>query len=43
LGGYLAKKGEKVALIERDPAMYGGTCIHVGCIPSKTLVKAAEA
>jgi len=43
LGGYLAKKGEKVALIERDPAMYGGTCINVGCIPSKTLVKAAEA
>ena len=36
-----AKKGEKVALIEKDPAMYGGTCINVGCIPSKRLITEA--
>lgn len=39
LAGYLGKKGEKVALIERSSKMYGGTCINTGCIPSKSLVK----
>lgn len=33
--------GENVALIEKDAAMYGGTCINVGCIPSKKLINAA--
>lgn len=42
LAGALAKKGEKVALIEKSPKMYGGTCINVGCIPSKSLVTSAE-
>lgn len=37
LAAYLGKKGEKTLLIERDPGMYGGTCINVGCIPSKSL------
>lgn len=44
-GKTLAKKlksmGENVALIEKDAAMYGGTCINVGCIPSKKLINAA--
>lgn len=35
----LSKQGEKVALIEKDSSMYGGTCINVGCIPSKKLVE----
>lgn len=44
LAGALAKNGEKVALIEKSPKMYGGTCINVGCIPSKSLVtSSAEA
>jgi pyruvate/2-oxoglutarate dehydrogenase complex dihydrolipoamide dehydrogenase (E3) component len=38
LAGYLAGKGRRVALIEKDKQMYGGTCINVGCIPSKSLV-----
>lgn len=37
LAGFQAKAGEKVALIEASSQMYGGTCINVGCIPSKTL------
>ena len=41
LGGFLAKKGEEVTLIEKDPSMYGGTCINVGCIPSKSLITSA--
>lgn len=42
LAAALAKKGESVALIEKSPKMYGGTCINVGCIPSKKLVEMAK-
>ena len=38
LSAYLASKGESVAMIEKSDKMYGGTCINVGCIPSKSLV-----
>lgn len=38
LAGKLAKSGKSVALIEKDKKMYGGTCINVGCIPSKSLI-----
>lgn len=41
LAGYLAVNGKKVALIEQDSKMYGGTCINIGCLPSKSLVKNA--
>lgn len=37
LAAYLGTKGKKTVLVERSPKMYGGTCINVGCIPSKTL------
>src|SRR5262245_28567657 len=33
--------GAKVALIERD--LMGGDCLNVGCVPSKTLLRAARA
>ena len=42
LAGFLAGKGQKVALIEKSDKMYGGTCINVGCIPSKSLVNSVE-
>lgn len=42
LAGYLGKKGEKVAIVEKSTKMYGGTCINIGCIPSKSLVKNAN-
>ena len=38
----LAKRNWKVAMIERNDHMYGGTCINIGCIPTKTLVHQAE-
>ena len=41
LAGALAKRGMAVALVEKSPLMYGGTCINVGCIPSKSLVTSA--
>ncbi|MBI2862272.1 MAG: dihydrolipoyl dehydrogenase [Chloroflexi bacterium] len=44
-GGYVAairaaQLGAKVALIERD--QLGGTCLHRGCIPTKTLLHSVE-
>ncbi|BDD38825.1 FAD-containing oxidoreductase [Streptococcus ruminantium] len=42
LAGKLAAAGKKVALVEENPAMFGGTCINIGCIPTKTLLVAAD-
>lgn len=39
----LAKRGQQVALIERSSAMYGGTCINIACIPTKSLIHQAKA
>lgn len=38
----LAKTGWRVAIVEQSNTMYGGTCINIGCIPTKTLVHDAE-
>lgn len=45
-GGYAAAfhaadKGKKVVLIDADERP-GGTCLHIGCIPSKALLHAAK-
>ena len=42
LAAEFAKRGQKVAIIERSEKMYGGTCINIGCIPTKTLVHQAK-
>lgn len=42
LAAKMANLGKKVALVERSKKMYGGTCINIGCIPTKSLVVAAE-
>ncbi len=41
LAAKLAASGKTVAVVERSAKMYGGTCINVGCIPSKSLVRSA--
>ena len=38
LAAALGRAGWRVAIIEKSRAMYGGTCINVGCIPTKALV-----
>lgn len=38
----LAKKWEKVAVIEKDKKMYGWTCINIWCIPSKKLLHESQ-
>ena len=45
-GGYVAairaaQLGLKTAIIERYPTL-GGTCLNVGCIPSKALLDSSE-
>lgn len=45
-GGYSAavragQYGLKTAIIEKDK-MLGGTCLHVGCVPTKSLLHSAE-
>ena len=42
LAGFLAGKGQNVVLIEKSDKMYGGTCINIGCIPSKKLVNSTK-
>ena len=42
LAGFLAGKGQNVALIEKSDKMYGGTCINAGCIPTKKLVDSTK-
>lgn len=37
---YAAKNGLKVTLVEKSEL--GGTCLNVGCIPTKALVKSSE-
>lgn len=41
LAARLTKEGMKTAIIERK--RFGGTCVNVGCIPTKTLVASARA
>jgi dihydrolipoamide dehydrogenase len=45
-GGYIAairaaQLGLKTAIVEKDPTL-GGTCLNVGCIPSKALLASSE-
>ncbi|MCT3015936.1 pyridine nucleotide-disulfide oxidoreductase, partial [Propionibacterium freudenreichii] len=42
LAGRFAAAGKTVALVERSPEMYGGTCINIACVPTKDLVVSAE-
>lgn len=38
LAAELSNRDWKVALIEEDEMMYGGTCINIACIPTKLLM-----
>ena len=42
LAAEFAKRGWKVAIVERSDKMHGGTCINIGCIPTKTLAHQAK-
>jgi len=45
-GGYVAairagELGLKTIVVEKDPYL-GGTCLHIGCIPTKVLLHHAD-
>src|SRR5688572_27334306 len=45
-GGYVAairaaQLGMKAAVVEREPQL-GGTCLRIGCIPSKALLESSH-
>lgn len=42
LAGALGRAGRSVTLVEQSAAMVGGTCINIGCVPTKALVHQAE-
>jgi dihydrolipoamide dehydrogenase len=46
-GGYAAafragQLGLKVALVDDNPKGIGGTCLHIGCIPTKAMLESAD-
>lgn len=41
LAAELAGHDWSVAMVERSDKMYGGTCINIGCIPTKALIHSA--
>lgn len=41
LAAAMAGHDWSVAMIERSDKMYGGTCINIGCIPTKALIHSA--
>jgi pyruvate/2-oxoglutarate dehydrogenase complex dihydrolipoamide dehydrogenase (E3) component len=42
LAATMGRQGKRVAMVEQSDRMYGGTCINIGCVPTKALVHQAE-
>ena len=42
LAAALGTRGQRVVLVEQSARMYGGTCINVGCVPTKSMVYRGE-
>lgn len=42
LAAALGRRGWRVVMIEQSADMYGGTCINIGCVPTKSLVYQSE-
>lgn len=42
LAGALGRAGRSVTIVEQSADMVGGTCINIGCVPTKALVHQAE-
>jgi pyruvate/2-oxoglutarate dehydrogenase complex dihydrolipoamide dehydrogenase (E3) component len=38
----MGRRGQRVVMVEQSDQMYGGTCINIGCVPTKALVHDAE-
>jgi pyruvate/2-oxoglutarate dehydrogenase complex dihydrolipoamide dehydrogenase (E3) component len=42
LAAQLGLLGRRVVMVEQSDRMYGGTCVNIGCVPTKALVHEAE-
>src|SRR5258707_6101822 len=42
LAATMGRQGRRVAMVEQSDRMDGGTCINIGCLPTKALVHQAE-
>jgi pyruvate/2-oxoglutarate dehydrogenase complex dihydrolipoamide dehydrogenase (E3) component len=42
LAATLGRQGKRVVMVEQSERMYGGTCINIGCVPTKSMVFQAE-
>jgi pyruvate/2-oxoglutarate dehydrogenase complex dihydrolipoamide dehydrogenase (E3) component len=42
LAATMGRAGKSVIMVEESDQMYGGTCINVGCVPTKALVHRAD-
>lgn len=42
LAATLGRQGWRVVMVEQSAQMYGGTCINIGCVPTKSLVYGSE-
>ncbi|TFV57884.1 NAD(P)/FAD-dependent oxidoreductase [Mycobacterium sp. PS03-16] len=42
LAAALGAQGRRVVVVEQSAQMYGGTCINVGCVPTKSMVYRGE-
>ncbi|MEU5564986.1 FAD-dependent oxidoreductase [Micromonospora musae] len=42
LAATLGRQGRRVIMVEQSALMYGGTCINIGCVPTKALIHRAS-
>jgi pyruvate/2-oxoglutarate dehydrogenase complex dihydrolipoamide dehydrogenase (E3) component len=42
LAATLGRQGRRVVMVEQSAQMYGGTCINIGCVPTKSMVYQGE-
>lgn len=42
LAATMGRAGRRVVMVEQSDQMYGGTCINIGCIPTKALIHQAS-
>ena len=43
LAAAMGRQGKRVVMVEQSAEMYGGTCINIGCVPTKALIHDAQA
>lgn len=42
LAAKMGRLGRRVVMVEQSDQMYGGTCINIGCVPTKSLIHHAQ-